>query len=454
MVRKKDGASSLHCKDVIKKPFFREPFFNHRVRIPIELHGMDGAGARDLARAQRTLATAHSVAPMATFLLDIDREVTELTPSLRRLWGLGPDATHARLVDFLQRIHPDDRDSVAAIRAQALETKQPYGFEYRMIRDDGEIRHIRTEGQFFYDTQSGLVRNVGVVVDITEQLHAAEAVERILRNEVLTPEGERLLVERRHLQSGLRGALDRDEFELYFQPIVDARNLTLLGAEALIRWHHPQLGIVPPNVFLPAAEDAGLMIEIDSWVLRHVCDDVAALLRYRIPLRVGVNVTAHSLVASNFTATLERSLAASGATPSALVVEINEQALLADNERVRTTLAALHRAGVAIALDDFGTGYNTLSYLKRYPIDGIKIDRSFVSDLEEYPYSKAVCSGILALASELGLDVVAEGVETEAQEEFLRAQGCDALQGHLYGHPVPRDEFADRLEKLRALRVS
>ncbi len=411
--------------------------------------------ARDLALAGRTLATTQSVAPVATFLLDVDKEVvTNLTPSLRKLWGIAPNAAQAKLSEFIQRIHPDDRERVAAIRQSALESKEPYGFEYRMIRDDGEVRHIRTEGQFFYDAQSGLVRNVGVVIDITEQLRAAEGVERIVHSQVLSPEAERLLVERREIQSGLRGALDRDEFELYFQPIVDARSLALIGAEALIRWNHPQLGLVPPNVFLPAAEHAGLMEEIDSWVVRRACSDAASLLQFGITLRIGVNVTAHSLTTSRFTRIFERALNASDVSPRNFVVEINEQALLVGDGEVRNTLSTMRQAGVTVALDDFGTGYNTLSYLKQFPIDGIKIDRSFVLDLEEYPYSRALCCGILAFASELGLYVTAEGVETAAQEQFLRAQGCNALQGHLYGHPTSRADFASRLERVSVLRVS
>lgn len=255
------------------------------------------------------------------------------------------------------------------------------------------------------------------------------------------PEMERMHAERRHLQMSLHGALDRDEFELYYQPIVDAKTLRIYGAEALIRWNHPSLGVIPPGAFLPAAEDALLLQDIDEWVLRRVCREAPAFYAQRPGFRLAFNLTAHSLLSPKFTAVIGDVLRESGAPRDVLIAEITEQALLADHAHAFASLSALRDAGVRVALDDFGTGYNTLSYLRMYPIETIKIDRSFISDLERYPYSRSVCSGILALASELGLHVVAEGVETEGQQEFLRSLSCELLQGYLYGRPMPKPEF-------------
>ncbi len=263
------------------------------------------------------------------------------------------------------------------------------------------------------------------------------------------PEMERMHAERRHLQMSLHSALDRDEFELYYQPIVDGKSLAMVGAEALIRWNHPSLGIIPPGAFLPAAEDALLLQAIDEWVLRHVTQEAAAFHKRRNGLRVAFNLTAHSLLSPKFGNVIRDVLGESGTPRDVLVAEITEQALLADHVHALASLTALRDAGVSIALDDFGTGYNTLSYLRMYPIETIKIDRSFISDLERYPYSRSVCSGILALASELGLHVVAEGVETEGQQEFLRSLGCELLQGYLYGRPMPRADFLQLLGNRR-----
>jgi EAL domain-containing protein (putative c-di-GMP-specific phosphodiesterase class I) len=184
------------------------------------------------------------------------------------------------------------------------------------------------------------------------------------------------------------------------------------------------------------------MCEVDAWVLRRACRDFADMLRRcGGPPHLGVNGSAAFLLSPDFPDVVQSALAESGIPAEALVFEITEQSLLAERSKALERLVWLHRIGMSIAIDDFGTGYNTLSYLKMYPIDIIKIDRSFVSDLESYPYSRSVCSGILALAAELGLRVVAEGVESKAQEAFLTSIGCSRLQGFLYGKPMPKEDF-------------
>ncbi len=269
------------------------------------------------------------------------------------------------------------------------------------------------------------------------------------------PEMHRVLAERHQLGSRLHRAIELEEFELAYQPIVDARTLHVRAGEALIRWNHPELGTVPPAAFLPVAREMGLMPEIDAWVMRHACHVFGEILRSSGDLQcIGVNVSAQFLLSPEFTDIVDEALRANAVPNNKLAVEITEQVLLDDRTQVLKTLNWLRRRGVIVALDDFGTGYNTLTYLKLYPIDVIKIDRSFVSDVEQFPYSRSVCSGILALAMELGLRVIAEGVETKAQEAFLRSLGCSRLQGFLYGKPMPKDEFMHRIGIASARRAS
>jgi diguanylate cyclase (GGDEF)-like protein/PAS domain S-box-containing protein len=562
--------------------------------------------ARELLEARRALALTQSVALVAAFTIDVETDTCEMTPELRALWGLPESAPTLPFEEFLRYIHPEDRKRVADSRRAALASKQPYHIEYRVRRRDGELRHVRADGQFFYDADGKAVRNIGAILDVTDQTNARRTIEHLMGHDKLTglldrdrfmtrvqeagtnghrgvpfvvvvfdldkftgindaygsiggdtmlrtlgrrlaelakqdeyvarisgnefaallrlddgsadealarlqgafakpvqigdalvevtatfgtslfpvdatdeslvvkaslamsqlknrgahgvaryhPEMERMLAERRHLQMSLHGALERNEFELYYQPIVDAKSLEPRGAEALLRWNHPSLGVVPPGAFLPAAEDAGLIQEIDAWVLRRAIREGSALAAAH-GTRVGFNITAHSLLSQSFATTLKEALAERPLPPGTLVAEITEQALLADHAQALASLTLLREAGIRIALDDFGTGYNTLSYLRMFPIDIIKIDRSFIADLERYAYSRSVCSGILALASQLGLQVVAEGVETVGQEEFLREAGCQMLQGYRYGRPVRRNEFealVERPEEQRAVQ--
>ncbi|MHB8434067.1 MAG: putative bifunctional diguanylate cyclase/phosphodiesterase [Candidatus Tyrphobacter sp.] len=266
------------------------------------------------------------------------------------------------------------------------------------------------------------------------------------------PEMKRMLADRHRLEVGLRGAIERDEFELYLQPIVEAGTGAICAAEALIRWNHAELGVISPNVFLPIAVSAGFMCEIDAWVLRSACRLSAALRR--IGVRVSFNLSAAGLVSPKFSEMLDDALRISGASPSNLSVEITEQVLLSDYAQARAALVLLHERGFSIAIDDFGTGYNTLTYLKEFPIDTIKIDRSFVTDLELYPYSRSICSGILALAGEIKLRVVAEGVESNEQLEFLTSHGCSQFQGSLFGMPMPKAEFMSHIYTRRELVLS
>jgi len=248
--------------------------------------------------------------------------------------------------------------------------------------------------------------------------------------------------ERLTLETSLRRALEREEFRLHYQPQIDLETGGVLGFEALLRWQHPDLGLVPPADFIPVLEDSGLILPVGEWVLRTACRD-AAELRQAIaaPFWISVNVSAHQIDEPGFPLLLERVLADTGHSPEALELEITESILMHNTGHAMDTLRDIHARGVRLAIDDFGTGYSSLSYLKRFPIDTVKIDRSFVRDVPEDAEDSAIVRSIVALADSLGLGLVAEGVETTAQLAFLREIGCEAIQGFLVSRPLPLDEL-------------
>jgi diguanylate cyclase (GGDEF)-like protein/PAS domain S-box-containing protein len=248
---------------------------------------------------------------------------------------------------------------------------------------------------------------------------------------------ERLLLENRLWQ-----ALEQNEFELYLQPQVELATQRIIGAEALLRWHHPELGMVGPDRFIPIAEESGLILPLGDWVLQRAC---AMLASWRTPelahLRLAVNLSARQCHGPGLLPQLDRLLQAHGIEPALLELEITESAAMQDPERSRALLVELRSRGIKVAIDDFGTGYSSLSYLKLFEIDRIKIDRGFVKDIESDPNDAVIVAATIALAHSLGLAVVAEGVETEAQRDFLRAKQCDEAQGYLFARPMPVAQF-------------
>ncbi|MBW7903559.1 MAG: EAL domain-containing protein [Rhodocyclaceae bacterium] len=240
----------------------------------------------------------------------------------------------------------------------------------------------------------------------------------------------------------LRHGVARGEFALWYQPQVDAASGRIVAAEALLRWHPADLGFVSPARFIPIAEETGCIIDIGAWVLHTACAQIAAWRAAGCgPRRVAVNLSARQLVRPDLCATVARAMQESGIPPDSLELEITESSLMDDVPRTIATLRELHGMGVSLSLDDFGTGYSSLSYLKRFPIDHLKIDQSFVSALFEEPDAEAIVRAIIGLAHNMRMDVIAEGVETDAQRRFLAAQGCDLLQGYLLGKPLPADAF-------------
>ncbi|HVL76626.1 MAG TPA: EAL domain-containing protein [Noviherbaspirillum sp.] len=244
------------------------------------------------------------------------------------------------------------------------------------------------------------------------------------------------------MESDLRQALDRNELELYFQPQAHAKSGRVVGAEALLRWRHPGRGMVSPSDFIPLAEETGLIIPIGSWVLRRACQQMRAWLNDGMaPIRVAVNLSVKQLLQKNFAAEVERVLADTQLPAELLELEITESTLMEHAQDTMRALQRLRSIGVRLSIDDFGTGYSSLAYLKRFDVDIIKIDRSFVRDVPQDADDAAIAAGIIVLAHSLRLEVVAEGVETEAQLEFLKERNCDLVQGYMLSPPVPAEQF-------------
>ena len=257
-------------------------------------------------------------------------------------------------------------------------------------------------------------------------------------------------VERLTLETGLRRAIEDGSLELHYQPQVEMKSGRIIGAEALLRWKHPERGYISPSSFIPIAEDSGLILPIGEWVLERACAQAVTWQRAGLPqIAVAVNVSGVQFQRQDLTAIVRRKLDATGLAPSLLHIEITETVIVSARERAVAVLAQLRELGVRLALDDFGTGYSSLSYLKDFPIDTLKIDRSFVSEMLTDSTTASIIEAIISMTRVLGLSVIAEGVEDQAQYKFLQEIGCDAVQGFYVSKPVPANEFAALLVERR-----
>ncbi|MEX0682909.1 MAG: EAL domain-containing protein [Dehalococcoidia bacterium] len=273
------------------------------------------------------------------------------------------------------------------------------------------------------------------------------------RFELFTPSLNVDIRERLDLEVELRRAVESEQFVLLYQPIVGVEDRALVATEALIRWQHPDRGLIGPSNFIRLAEETGAIVPIGDWVIRTACAQVARWLEDGLPaVPVSVNVSGHQLQHSDLVATIQNALMDAGLPPRFLHLEITEGVVLQDVSKAVIILRALREMGVEISIDDFGTGYSSLTYLKRLPVDSVKIDRSFIADLATDPNDAAIATAIIAMAHSIGLRVIAEGIETEEQLAFLRSHGCDEMQGFLEGRPVPAAELTARLEADQAPR--
>lgn len=263
-----------------------------------------------------------------------------------------------------------------------------------------------------------------------------------------SPEINAQLQERLTLENELHGALERHEMLVYYQPLIDLHSGQVIAMEALIRWQHPTLGLISPTKFIPIAEANGLIVPIDQWVLRTACaQNRAWQLAGFIPIRISVNLSARQFEQPNLVEVVSQILEETGLKASYLELEVTESFLMADIERSVKILKQLRELGIWLALDDFGTGYSSLNYLKRFPVNMLKIDQSFVKDVISNPDSAAVTDAIIALAKSLRLNITAEGVETQEQLDYLKMQGCHEGQGFYFSCPVPADIIAPMLQK-------
>jgi len=254
-------------------------------------------------------------------------------------------------------------------------------------------------------------------------------------------------LERLHLETHLRKALSRGEIRVYYQPLVNLEDGNIFGMEALVRWEHPELGLVSPGEFIPLAEETGVIVPIGNWVLRAACIQNKLWHDKGHRLCVSVNISMQQFQHPEFVATIQETLAETGLDPAWLALEITESVAMRNVNFVMETIEELKRIGVHISIDDFGTGYSSLSYLKRFRVHTLKIDRSFIRDVTTDEDNAAIVTALIAMSQQMKMRSLAEGVETTEQLTFLKERGCNEVQGYIYSKPLPADEFEKLLEK-------
>ena len=288
------------------------------------------------------------------------------------------------------------------------------------------------------------LRNAGAALDRAKQQGGNS-------HEIYVPEMNAHAVTRLGLEMNLRRAVEANEFVAYYQPILNLASGRLVGFEALVRWNHPRLGLLPPGDFIGLAEDTGLILDVADLVMSTAC---AQTQRWHLlghgPIRVAINISARQFRDDNFAAKLRQLLSETGLDPQMLELEITETTFMEDFDSAIRLLSELRQMGIRVSIDDFGTGYSSLSYLKHLPIDTLKLDRSFVSGATSEPRDAALVMAMINLAHSLDLRVIAEGIETESQRDFLRLLRCDEGQGYFFAKPLPAEAIDwTRLEPRR-----
>jgi EAL domain-containing protein (putative c-di-GMP-specific phosphodiesterase class I) len=289
--------------------------------------------------------------------------------------------------------------------------------------------------------------------DVLRNAHAAMSTAKCEENSCwrfFTSELDSELRSQIQAESKLRHALENGEFSLCYHPLIDIRTGEITAAEALLRWHNTDLGHVRPDFFIPIAEETGLIVPIGEWVVEQVCRDMAEWRDTGLPpLRIAVNVSSRQLTDCSLLEVIGDALAANGLGPDRLELEVTERLLLDRSSKTLALLGQFRDAGLRFSIDDFGTGYSSMSYLTAFPFDVLKIDRSFISKVTERSQDAALTQAIIAMAKSIQMEIVAEGVETEEQLDFLRMSGCTFAQGYLFAKPMESARFAGLLRGQR-----
>ena len=349
--------------------------------------------------------------------------------------------------DMLARLGGDE---FAVIRTEASDSHDAEALAARLIETVHEPMIIEGQ-QVFIGLSIGIALNAPGLdaAELTKQadiaLYQAKAAGRDGYC-FFAPEMNAEVLRRRAIENDLRGALERDELEVHYQPQIDLVTGAMIGAEALMRWTRPDHGAVPPNVFIPISEETGLIVSMGAWLLGEACREATT---WPAAMRVAVNVSPLQLRLADFLGTVRGALAQSGLDPHRLELEVTEGILIHDTKETLTVLAELRAIGVRLALDDFGTGYSSLGYLRKFRFDKIKIDRSFVQNLGSDPNAEAIVRAVVGLSDALGISTNAEGVENSEQAAMLRALGCREAQGFLYSKAAPRDKLHALLDPQR-----
>ncbi len=405
-------------------------------------------------RLDRALEDAAAM-PLAIFSLDLDR-----FKAVNDTWGHpAGDWLLKSVAERLQRCLHNETDIVARFGGDEFVTIQ---FNFKGIAHAEKLakRIVEAIAKPFRDKNRDM--HVGISLGIAVFPDDGRDADTLLKNadtalyraksegrnlyRFFEPGMDAMVQARRALEVDLETALPRQEFDLDFQPLMNIESGEIIGAEALMRWHSPARGTVVPDEFIPVAEETGLIVPLGEWALRKAC---AAAASWPAGVRIAVNVSAVQLRSAGFARSVISALAFSGVPAGQLELEITETVLMDESETVLKTLRQLRELGIRIALDDFGTGYSSLGYLRRFPVDKIKIDRSFIHDLGNHD-TAAIVRTIIGLGAELGITVTAEGVETEAQLDILRGNGCVEAQGYLIGVPSKASDI-QRLLKSRTL---
>jgi len=427
-----------------------EPRFGVIAPAPTELDPLTGLGDRDYFLERATTALATNRGLKAVILLDID--------GLRRInQGLGSTAGDEVLEALAQRLMAASRrdDVVARVggdefavmlaglgeedEARVLATRLAWAVEHE-YRTAGQKIPLRVSmgvaiGHDYDRSAEKLLSDAETAMYSAKSAGDARLV-------VYTDDLREQSAHRFALESALRRAVDRNAFELYYQPQVALPSREVIATEALLRWNDDQRGWLPPADFIPIAEDTGLIIPLGHWVIDKATAQLADWHRAGYRVNMSINVSARQLADPDFIFQVRDLLTSSGVPAKAVTLEITESQVMRNLEITLPAMLTLRNFGVRLSIDDFGTGYASLTQLKNIPADELKLDRSFIVGLEDDPRDRGVIQGAVQLAHALGLTVVAEGVETVAQLNFLSEMGCDALQGFLLGRPQPADEMS------------